>query len=132
MTDIDPLKITSQIIEAFEFVKTVWEKAKEEQELCDHEYNDLTHGLELIKFNACEGYKLAKQLQNNRIRRRKAKNTLEQLKPLYEVFKKHQGFLRELKKAQAEIATTYDIQQKRIYTPRVRTDLQEALEKNRR
>lgn len=129
MTDIDPLKITSQMIATFESVKSAMEKAKEDQDFCDREYNDLTHGLELINFNAYEGYKLAKQLQNNRIRRRILKNTVEQLQPLYELFKKNQGFFKELKNVQAQISTIRDIQQKRIYTPRARTDLQEAFNK---
>lgn len=44
---------------------------------CDMETNDLLHRLELKGFNACEGYKLAKQLSEVRKKRREMKDVIE-------------------------------------------------------
>lgn len=123
MTEIDPLTMTSQLIAAFQTVREAVEKAEIDQEYCDREYNDLTHALELINFNGVEGFKLAKQMKDNRVRRRDAKNLIEQLQPLHELMNRHQSFFKDLKKVHAQIETTIHSQQKRTYTPRVRTDI---------
>ncbi|MEB3103064.1 hypothetical protein [Ferviditalea candida] len=117
------LELTNQLITISDTVRTTMEQLEQDQIFADKEYNDLTHALELISFSAVEGYKLAKQMQDNRIRRRNAKNLREQLQPLFELVNKNQVFFRELKNVHAQIETTIGIQQKRTYTPRARADL---------
>ena len=43
----------------------------------DQEISDILHYIEFFSFNACEGYKLAKELKELRLKRRDIKNQLE-------------------------------------------------------
>jgi hypothetical protein len=117
------LETTEQLIAVFEAVRKTMEDASDDQDFIDREYNDLTHALELVSFNASEGYKLAKQLQENRLRRREAKNLKEALQPLYDLMNKNQSFFKELKNVHAAIERTVHTQQNRKYRPRAREDL---------
>jgi hypothetical protein len=127
--NINPLQITADLISANQTVHEAMMQIDADQLYVDGEYNDLTHALEFISFGGVEGYKLAKQLQQNRKRRRNAKNLKEQLQSLHDLMGKHQSFFRDLKKVHAEIEQTIGIQLKRTYKPRTRTDLQEAFAK---
>ncbi|MDP5277162.1 hypothetical protein [Chengkuizengella axinellae] len=124
---IDPLSITSKIISSYDEVKQALEHYRKEQAYCESEYNDIAHALELTNFNASEGYKLAKQMQESRLRRRQAKNMIEQLETLMKTFKKHKSLCNELKDAHAQIQLTIGSQKKRSYRPRVREDLFERV-----
>jgi DNA repair ATPase RecN len=129
VNDIDALEITSRLLDSFETVRKTIDKIESDHEFCDKELNDLTHALEFISFNASEGYKLAKQMKESRIKRRNAKNLKEELQPLYDLMKRYNNFFKELKNVHAEIEAIRGLQQKRIYSPRVRTDMQDAFEK---
>ena len=129
MTNIDALKITSQLIDSFQTVRDTVAQIERDQDFYEREYLDLTHALEIISFNASEGYKLAKQLKENRHNRRNAKNTKEQLMPLHDLMKRYNNFFKELKSVHSQIEVTRNIQRKRAYTPRVREDLQEAFDR---
>jgi hypothetical protein len=129
VNDIDALRITSLMISAFQNVKSAVEQFESDVAYYDHEYNDLTHALELMTFDAAKGYQLAKQLKENRLKRRKAKDQLAQLQPLNELMGRYQNFFQELRRTQAQIEKIRTAQQNRIYTPRARTDMQEAFER---
>ena len=118
-----PLEMVELMIAISDNVKTLMSQVEAEQYYADQEYNDLTHALELTKFNAAEGFRLAKELQDNRIRRRNAKNQREQLQPLYDLIQKYQVFFKELKNVQTQIESVIHAQAKRKYQPRVRDDL---------
>lgn len=118
-----PLEMTELLIAIADNAKSLMSQVEAEQYYADQEYNDLTHALELTRFNAVEGFRLAKELQDNRLRRRNAKNQREQLQPLYDLIQKHQVFFKELKNVQAQIESVIHAQVKRKYQPRVRDDL---------
>lgn len=128
---MDGLKVTEQLIQAAEEVKREYLNAGDQEDYCDREYNDLTHALELFRFGGVEGYKLAKQMQDNRINRRAAKDLQEELKPLYDLMNKYHTFFRDLKQVHADIELTRGRQKNRRYTPRARTDLNEAFSESR-
>src|SRR5690242_20547106 len=106
MTEVNPIELTNQMIEAFEAVQKAFKEADAEEKYCNLEYNDLTHALELTNFGTVDGYRLAKQIKDNRLRRRQAKDLQEQLEPLLTLMNKNQNFFRELKNVQAEIQQT--------------------------
>lgn len=126
---LDAIQVVNQLIDAFRSVQEAYQQAERDEEFCDQEYNDLTHGLELIDFNAAEGFKLAKQLKENRTKRRAAKDTIEQLRPLYVHINRNKPFIDGLKNIHAEIETTKNVQMNRVYRPRVRADLFDQLKK---
>lgn len=72
VNEIDALRLTSQLLTAFQAVQSAIQQNESDIIYYEHEYNDLTHALELTKFNAAEGYQLAVQLKENRLNRRKA------------------------------------------------------------
>lgn len=123
---MNPLGIVDGLLEAYESAKKAYEDAHQDQEYLEREYTDLNHALELINFNAVEGYKLAKQMQQNRINRREAKNLKEQLKPLVDLLNKHKSLFSELKNVHAMMEQIVGTQQQRQYRPRERSDLFEG------
>jgi len=129
MNNIDALQIISQFISSFQNVRSVVQECEAEVSYRDNEYNDLTHALELTTFDAASGYKLAKQLKENRIKRRKVKDQLAQLQPLLSLMNRYQNFFHDMKKLRTEIEKIRAMQQNRIYTPRARTDMMEAFER---
>lgn len=125
-----PQKFISQLINVFSQVPHWYEENEQEVKFRDDEYNDLTHALELIAFGGVQGYKLAVGLKENRIKRREAKNTSELMKPLYDLVKKHQHLLSEMRKCSSEISKMTNIQKARKYHPRVQdSSLAEAFTK---
>lgn len=111
------------ILDIAECAKDDMDRYHREVQYYDHEYNDLTHALELTRFNASEGYKLAKQMQENREKRRTSKDCIAQLSPLCNVIKKHHHFFNELKSVEREVQSVIRTQNVRTYRPRVRDDL---------
>ncbi|MFW5437096.1 hypothetical protein [Paenibacillus apiarius] len=95
----------------------------------ENEYLDLTHALEFMEFGPEEGFQLAQQLQENRRKRRQAKEENELIKPLYELITRQKTLMAEMGKIKAKAQQTIQTQSKRIYTPRVRTDMQDAFER---
>lgn len=129
VNEIDALRLTSQLITAFQAVRSSVQQNESDIIYYEHEYNDLTHALELTKFNAAEGYQLAVQLKENRLNRRKAKDQVAQLQPLFDVMTRHQSFFQDLRKAQAQIEKIKSSQASRMYTARARTDMQDAFDR---
>ncbi|WP_010278862.1 hypothetical protein [Paenibacillus senegalensis] len=125
----DPLKIVSDMLDAIYAVREALEQAQEEQTYSEQEIIDLEHALELTRFNASEGYRMAVELKDARVRRRKAKNQIEELLPLVTVLNRSQKFISDLKAAHAEIEIIRGQQRNRRYTPRVRTDMVESFNK---
>lgn len=127
--EFDALTATKQLNDIYQGVKDAFAKAKEEERFRDDEYNDLTHALELINFNGAEGYKLAKELKENRKFRREAKNMQELITPLRDLLLKYHTIFSELKNVQAMIEAIQHTQSVRVYTPRTRTDLQDRFDR---
>lgn len=83
----------------------------------------LLHELELTKFNACEGYNLAKELQILRHKRRQYKDQEEQLDVLRGFMNKHKWVISDLKPLIKILEDKQEHQLYRKYTPKIRTNL---------
>ena len=129
MSNVDAHHLTNQLISIFQTVKQTYERNENDIAFYNQEYTDITHALELLHFNAAQGYRLAKQLKANRANRRLAKDQNQQLQPLYELLTRNQGFLKELRKVQSQIERIKSDQQNRLYTVRARTDMQAAFDR---
>ena len=81
----------------------------------DLETIDIEHKIELTNFNANEGYMLAKEMKDVRVRRRKIKDTITLLETMSKQFDLNK-LGTAVEKAEAKLDT-------RTYTPRVREDL---------
>lgn len=122
-------QITGTMINHFQYVLKTYEQAVRDVEYYEKEYNDLNHALELLSFNAAQGYHLAKELQTNRRNRRVAKDTVYQLEPLYNLFSHSENFHKQLKIANKNVIKIAQSQSSRTYKVRVRTDMQKAFDK---
>jgi hypothetical protein len=129
LKDIDVLQITETFMKEFESVKQTMQEANDLQTFSEREYIDLAHALELTSFDIQRGYRLAKELQQNRINRRNAKNLKEEIQPLMELMNRYNGFFKELKNVHAQIERTRHTQISRRYRPRERTDMEKEFEK---
>lgn len=92
----------------------------------EEELNDLNHEIELSSNkNMYEGYLLYKQIKDLRTERRRAKEENELLKDMYEYFTGQQGqaFKNKIQQIQGGAAKLREIQERRTYTPRQRSDL---------
>lgn len=89
-----------------------------------NEIQDLMHVMEFTNFNASDGYRLAKDLKDARVKRRELKNENEVMEPLVTAVKKFRNNLQELDKVIGEIRKIKNLQQSRSYKCRVREDLQ--------
>lgn len=125
-------EIVSEILRAFQLVETTAKVADEEMNRCDQEYNDLTHAAELLALNAVEMSQLMKEIRVNRKKRRVSKNTKEQMTPILEVLQRNQGLINALKVAKGKIENIERTQEVRVYTPRVRTEMTAAFEKQQK
>lgn len=125
----DAKKYASQLEHIFNNVPRIYEMNEEYIHQCDKESGDLQHFIELTSFNASEGYKLAKELKENRTRRRECKDQNMLLKPLYDLVKKHHHILKDIRKCISDIQKVENTMDNRTYTPRVRTEMQEAFQK---
>lgn len=123
MSEIQPLGIIEYMLGFYNSVSTAMKEAFAEEAYCNEEYQDLTHALEFTEFGTVAGYKLAKQVKDNRQKRRQAKELQEQLDPLNALMKRYANFFNELKNVHAEIERTIGVQVKRTYRRRVRGDL---------
>jgi hypothetical protein len=80
---------------------------------------DLLHEIENSNFNAYEGYKKAKELQEIRMYRRELKNEIEILEPLYKWCNEHKNIEVSLYKVKSSMEKIKDNKENWIYTSRV-------------
>lgn len=92
----------------------------------DKEVQDLLHDMELTNFNACEGYIMAKKMQEVRRRRRVLKDDIETFKILKEntshIPKQIKTIVSKIKQKESDFRL-------RFYRPRVRADLKLVTDK---
>ena len=114
-------KYSEQLLEIYNSINSEVRRLCAEVNTADLYDMDMLHIIEKGGFNACEGYKLAKMIHENRVFRRKAKNELEPLKRLKNNFidknmellnKTHQEVIRR------DVILT-DLTERKIYNPRV-------------
>lgn len=97
--------------QAFASLPLFYEKMVEK---CDLETIDILHKIELVNANVVDGWKLYKQLQEVRRRRREAKDALEFCSLLLT-----SGLIQSLKAAKTGMAELECEMEKRTYNPRV-------------
>jgi hypothetical protein len=116
----------SSMVQFFQEVTKTYENNIEVIKTAEGELTDIEHEIELSNpKNACDGYKLYKELREIRVRRRTAKNENQLLQEIYDYFTSPQGqaFKNKIQQIQGSSRKIHDAQQKRVYTPRQRTDL---------
>ncbi|MGG1649684.1 hypothetical protein [Paenibacillus sp. NRS-1780] len=122
-----------QLRDVLKNIKTEYARCDNDVKYYDQELADIIHALEFIELDDEMACALSQQLRENRIRRRKAKNEKERLQPLYEVSGGHPHLIYEFERAKWRAERIECIQKRRIYTPRIRTDMQQAFDRvNRR
>ncbi len=90
------------------------------------ELTDIEHEIELGNSqDLYGGWKLYKQIKELRMQRRQAKNENELLRDMYEYIKSQPGqtFKSKIQSIQSNSAKVYDAQNRRVYSPRQRSDL---------
>lgn len=118
-----------QLHQAMEKVPTQIIRLTKEIELCDQETSDLLHLIELSKFHASEGYRLCRDLQITRQKRRQCKDELESLKQLDERLKKNRPITQQTSLIESIVHNRKSVFKNRTYKPRVRSDLIERFSK---
>lgn len=91
----------------------------------EKEVIDLEHVIELTNFNAAEGFKLAKQIQEARQKRRKLKDENEMILSLNRTLSNMKDHVPQLDQVIGDIRKVKSNQENRSYRCRVRKDLQE-------
>lgn len=86
----------------------------------DREISDILHYIEFYSFNACQGYKLAKELKELRLKRRDIKNQLEAI----DIINSHSCSMLADGKTNKALCNI----ENKSYTPRVLTELFEDKE----
>lgn len=119
----------SSLLEISTWVRSRYEQNEGDLVYYEKEFNDLTHALEFVEFDKDNGFEIAKQLRENRINRRLAKDENEVLKPLYELLRKYKTLENELNSIKVKTRNVLTGQSNRVYKPRVRSDMQEAFDK---
>lgn len=104
------------------------EMIKKEIGLCDHETSDLLHHIEMSNLNACEGYKVYKDMQITRKKRRELKDELDILEKLDERMNKHSKLITSTGAMTRDIIKQKSHLTNRRYHLRVRKDLQSSFE----
>lgn len=118
-----------QLAEALNHVPNQIERLETEIQLCDQETQDLLHLIEFSNCHASDGYKLYKDLQITRRKRREFKEELEALKLFDERMKKQRPMNQQMSVLNYDIEKQKDKRANRNYTPRVRSDLIERFNK---
>lgn len=106
-----------------------YDSLKEEHSAIEKERQDLLHYAELVNFNASEGYRIAKELKENAIKRRAITDLIDLVIAIRSVAKDSKcptdKFLKFSSKA---ISESREKRQKRGYALRVRRDLKPIME----
>lgn len=117
---------TKNFLEVLNSVDKEWGSWHDDLKQCESEIIDLLHEIEFTKFDAYRGYKLCKEIQDVRQRRRKIKEKMEILRGLKDFETNNKNMKINLYKVLTNMEKIKENQGNRMYTPRVRTDLKVA------
>lgn len=101
-----------------------YEHLEEALRKIEAEIQDIAHVIEFCKFNAYEGFYLARELQKVRNERRNVKNEMELLKPIIDLMDKQKPNENNLSRLIGDIRKIKSKHQTRSYRMRVRNDLE--------
>ncbi|MDK8188991.1 hypothetical protein QP794_02680 [Paenibacillus sp. UMB7766-LJ446] len=121
--DMTPKEAANNLHEIVKYIKAGFDETAGTIGFCDGEAMDLTHAIELLGPEEIDPTELLWQYQDNRRRRRQAKEENEQWRSLYEVVVKL-GLLHEFSQAKREVRSIIKTQYSRQYTVKNRSDLQ--------
>lgn len=107
---------TSDLLSILNNIETEFVQCSNELSKYDKMQQDILHKIEDGNFNAAQGYKLAKAIQNIRVQRRIVKNEIE---PLIQLKSVTSNSLKGLVKVEDAIIKKEEIQQRSKYHPRV-------------
>jgi hypothetical protein len=113
------IQIATDVVKKYESNVEIIKKTEDE-------LNDVYHEIELGKpQDLYGGYKLYKQVKDLRMQRRQAKDENDLLKDMYEYIKSQPGqsFKSKIQSIQGSSAKVYEVQSRRTYNPRQRSDL---------
>lgn len=122
--EITAKEAAQQLHDILKSVKLIYDRNLEEITYCDAEYIDLTHALEFLGQEQIEFLDITKQLQDNRRRRRRAKDENERLQPLYDLVNQNNGIVEDVNKGRRKVQDIIKTQSARSYKSRVRNDMQ--------
>lgn len=105
-----------------------YEKLKQDLQIISSERQDILHALELGKLDAIQRTKLVNDLKGVQNRRRKIKDELEVLDEIKRFTSTLRLKERQINETIERIKSIKERQEKRTYTMRVRTDLQDVVD----
>lgn len=124
----------NDIIQALQSVREVYanfpkqlETSREELKKVESEIQDILHIIELTNFDACKGFKWAKELQRLRKARRELKDLIEMLEPIKELIAFQKPTEKNIGKIIGDVKIVEQKHKVRTYRMRVRSDLQEMI-----
>lgn len=123
MTQPGNRNYAAEILKLVNEAYTTYTKANESLSRFDLEFTDLSHACELLKLDAIALVKVSKEMKENRIERRKAKNETEQLQGLIKWVDSNWSAICELKGVSTTTGKLIASQGERTYKPRIRKDL---------
>lgn len=104
-------------------LNTEWASALKEEKACNEEITDLLHEVELTTFDVQKGYRISKELQDARKRRRVAKDYLYTMESFKKFLDNYKNLPIALFKVLKEEKAICENQSCRLYRPRIRHDL---------
>ncbi|MHB1651405.1 MAG: hypothetical protein ACYCVD_02875 [Desulfitobacteriaceae bacterium] len=119
----EAIAFTRNFLELLNTIERDWGNWIDDLKQCEQEIQDLLHEIEFTKFDVFRGYKLCKQLQEVRQRRRKLKETMEVVRHLKDFLDANKQLKISLFKVLTGMEKTEERQEQRMYTPRIRTDI---------
>lgn len=113
-------------------IPRLFEKNDRKVEQLDKESSDLLHAIELLGLDEEGKIRIASELEENRLHRRRCKDENLILKSFYDFIKAHPKMLHELRICHNETEKACQLLKDRNYHPRIRMDLTEAFAQAKR
>lgn len=125
----DPLVFIGQLVNVFCHFPLMFEEADKETHRLDLEYGDLTHAIELAEVKKRDSSKVLAKLQENRRKRREAKDFIIKSEPLHAFIKSRKQMATDLIALHGQMTRLSESLGRRTYTPRTFGSMAEAMEK---
>lgn len=118
---IEELNHISQCLSSILQEDTVYKKQLSH---CEAEEQDLLHEIEFEDLSRTQRSAVATKLKGVRETRRQIKDTLELISPCMKLVQENSKIVFTLSSLAGKLQEVFNVQETRVYTPRVRTDLQ--------
>lgn len=121
-------QISQQIEKVVNNVPKQLVRLHQELKICDQETSDIVHMIELSNFHASKGYKLAKDLQITKRKRREIKDEIKLLTEIEATVKKNRPLNHQLVAINKVLNKNNDYKVNRTYKPKVRVDMEDKFD----